>query len=297
MYTLNLKSYISILFLLTLCISDVYGLYGTGETYTIPFSEAGGLILIDAQIAGQKGKFIFDTGSTDILVHQAGTHPAKANETTTVFETVSGPIVGSEVVLPHLLVADYKLENLAAFSCDLSFLDSQVGFELLGILGISLFEGKLIHIDNINKVIELKEDRQLINSGLYHQVAFTHAQDLFLVPLKIGEKTYQFALDTGASASIFDKSVLTEQVDYFQPLHRETNFHSASDEILSKAVYELEKVVLANIAIKNLQMAVSDLSAIMSDMPDNFGGILSVHQLAATELIIDFQTNSVFFKF
>ena len=117
---------------------------------------------------------------------------------------------------------------------------------------------------------------------------------MILVPLTIGEKQYQFALDTGSSVSLIDNKVLKENPDIHK-LNKQLRINTANDQLSTQA-YEIGSSALSQIKINSLQFGVADMS-LFESMPDDFSGILSIEQLPFTELIIDFNNNLLHFSF
>jgi len=287
--------YSLLIFFKFLLLSASYASDGTGDdSYKIPFENDNGLMLIAAQLNSQSGYFIFDSGVDALLIN----NPNKDNNGTE-FMTLSGNVTASQTTVSKLSIGSYNLDNIAVFAADLSDLQKIVNGKLLGVIGLSLFDSEILHIDNINKVIELSSRESIapICGSSFFKIPITIESDLLMVPLNINEKEYKFVLDTGSSVSMIDKAILSQNKKCFSKLENQVAIRTAHDEVLYSKIVQVDKAKMSKITINDLQFGVSDFSHLLSQMSEGFAGIISIEQLPVAELIIDLHNQELHFKF
>ena len=280
------------------------GSYGNNvyseDSYKIPFTNSSGLILLEAEIEGQLGFFVFDTGADVTLFNKEALQFSDAQKLDLVpqpISTLTGTMQVGTATVSNIKLGNYVLNDLEVYHTDLSQIGDSVDGTLFGILGSNVFSSQVLHIDNVNRIIELYDSQFLnrnANANRYYKVPLEIVNDMILVPLTIGEKQYQFALDTGSSVSLIDNKVLKENPDIHK-LNKQLRINTANDQLSTQA-YEIGSSALSQIKINSLQFGVADMS-LFESMPDDFSGILSIEQLPFTELIIDFNNNLLHFSF
>jgi len=247
--------------------------------------------LINAIVDGLEGSFIFDTGADGVIIH------SKHNQKSThLLQTLAGEVTATKSSISLLELGNYHFKNLVTSKSDLTQLSQHVSGRLLGIIGARLFSSEILYIDNIRKVIELApRDFTPRADTRYFKSKMKLVNDIWLIPIRLGQSTYDFILDTGSTASFISEEVINLQNKLFSKLENRIDIITASKSIISSEIYTTSEAFLGPISVQELQFASSDFSDFHDLIPLNFGGILSLDQLPFSSIIIDFQSKNILF--
>ena len=265
------------------------------ELYTLPFTKADGLLLVEAQMDDQVGVFIFDTGADGILINSS----ESADGQDVSFETLTGVVTASEVTVPEITFGDYVFNKVAAFTSDLSALESYLDIQLLGILGVDIFENNVLYIDNKNGLIRVFDSASELADYNFPasmlKVKVEVVNNKFILPLEVGEATYRFLLDSGSSVSMVDLDIIDEESLTRQA--RSLELYTAGPNSETTSIYQAQEVKLSNLKVRNMQFGVTDFSNLNASLDEPIAGILSIEQLAISAMILDKKNEILYLQF
>ena len=261
--------------------------------HIIPFKMSAGLMLVEAEINGIKGLFIFDTGADALLINEIEIKGSQQ-----IFQTIQGDFNTQRINIKDLRLGTFEVAALEAFTTDLSMLEAHTGEKILGIIGSKMFRSDVVHINNVKNTIELYPIHLIntLNKGKFQKSDITIENDIPIMHVKIGNIVYRFALDTGASISIIDVDNLRDVTELGLTKINSANVLTANNTQVSSKKYQLDEVLLDDISIKELNFIDSDLSDLSTQFDNDIAGILSIEQLPFSDIIIDFKSSKVYFR-
>lgn len=247
----------------------------------IGFNIVEGMIIINANIDGVDGDFIFDTGSSALFVHEDSQN-AKELE----LSTVEGTMWASQTKIERFELAEIVLHNIPAIGIDLNSIGQQVGHSIAGIIGWSLFGTNAITIDYKHQKLIIGDrtnKKDLIDTRQYHILKMkmlTVKDDLPIVEVNVRDQALTFAFDTGAPLNIIDSKKTPNPTITFGAMN---------------SVFEDVLFLNGKIRIENSLFRVENLSFLNEDELDNkLDGILSVNSLNAEKIILDRANQRIF---
>lgn len=291
----------SLIFMLTLSLH----LYGNNldNIYVIPFVKSSGLILLEAEIDGLKGHFIFDTGADALFVNEAN---AKSNYSAlgnnnignVDFQSLNGSFTSSIVTIGNLTLGTYTLESLNAHTADLSDFENKFEGNLLGIIGAKLFNAEILRIDNIKKTIELipRKHMQHLSKAINTSCPLRFENDIPIIDVTINDKKYAFALDTGSSISLIDEDFAKKHIKNFTQ-DGTFNLLTASEQSENLLLYKTKSLNISKMKISDLNFGAYDFTFLNSTFSNPLSGIISVDQLPVKELFVDYVEGRLYFLF
>jgi hypothetical protein len=250
------------------------------------FEMKNGLIIIEASINDQKGKFIFDTGLDGIIIN------GKANQKDQIFETIGGSMHAEEVNIKQLQVGNLIKTNIKAYQTDLSSVTNMLQTNISGMIGLSILNEMLISIDydlqtlklipkvsHIDQVIAKKQSMKIVMQN-----------DVPCIYLYHKGKSLLFALDTGAGNHFFDNSTLNLPIKKGE----------SRDIISVGGKYKTEDSTSLSLTNENnfilaLSFSLIDLTSINQQLDQPINGILSAKTLFKTQIFIDPASNLLFY--
>ncbi|MDA8693051.1 retropepsin-like domain-containing protein [Saprospiraceae bacterium] len=259
-------------------------------SYKIPFVKSDGLMYIEAQVDGEVGYLIFDTG-TDALILNSDVRSDQVS-----FHTIGGEVSMSEVKVEALSIGNFSFSNVDAYARDLSQLEGQPDIKLLGIIGAQLFSNELLHIDNDRNIIQIYSRSFLsnFNSNGYVSSSLTIVDDILIVPISISGTEYNFILDSGASTSFIDENLIDNHSDLFIPTTKSCQIITSDTQSQQCNITKLSKVNLAQLSILDIELGITDFKSMSTELDIQIHGILSLDQLPIKDVLIDFEASKVY---
>ncbi len=256
-----------------------------GKANTIPFDFDKGLIIIDVSIDGEKMEFVFDTGSSDIILHDTNVNQAIE------YATLDGSMYAGEGRIQKLIIGDIDKNNVNITTMDLSEVRSYLNRDIQGMLGSHIFSPSVIYINYVTQ--ELKLDSPDVYLNTYkHQVSYHTEYGTPMCNIQHNGSSYAVLLDTGASTHFFDSS-LGVQDHTRDAIQVTTVIGEQSSEAIT-----VEGIALGSKNIINLQAYTKSFDE-MNDLLDGekIKGILSISKLSSTsEIVFDTTQGMMYFN-
>lgn len=254
----------------------------------IPFELVNGLMIIDAEVNGTKGYFIFDTGASDVLVDRS---LKIRSEDSIDFSTTSGVIRSESVSIKRLKIGgNLELKDHEAYVMDLQSLSEYTEINILGILGGQLIKGILKVDFSANKITIIDK----VNTDLSNLQSqeMTVVGGIPLIKIGIENRHYTFILDSGASTHIMDNTLAN------------TLFGSKvmkSNKVLINASGDLHGIdeVYTRVEILGNETSnrflIQDMAELSANLEKPIHGIISLSSLQMKDMYMDFDKNIVYF--
>jgi hypothetical protein len=176
----------------------------------IPIKVYGRLLMVDAEIDGQSGNLIFDTGATDIVLNST-----YFRKYITVNSQTSKGITGSvnkigNINLTSLKISDLELKKFQATLADLGHIENSRGVKVLGLFGFEMFKNFETIIDVSRQQLQLYRIDTKGNRINTSVPGFTQdysrkievSKNILFVKGMIAGKELRFCLDTGAETNV-----------------------------------------------------------------------------------------------
>ena len=180
------------------------------DEITIPLKRAGRLLLMEARIDDETGNFIFDTGSSKLVLNNTYFRKYVSIESGN-----SGGITGAvasvrQTRVSRIRISGLSYDNVMADLADLGHIENRRGVKILGLVGFSLLKNMEIVIDvshNELHLYRLDKNGNRISSGSTEFRADISRkvqmyQDVLFVNSEINGKILSFCLDTGAESNV-----------------------------------------------------------------------------------------------
>lgn len=274
-------SIISLIFIL-LSSSLVYATSrNTEHEEIVPFELVEGMILVSAKYDGQLGNFVFDTGSSQIFLHQLDFDKSKKVK----LYTAAGTVWASQADISSVELGRVHIKDVAAIGMDLTQISKDTNRDIKGVIGWSILGDRSITIDYKNKNIHIgavKDMSQLV-IGDYHILKLDMTRvmdDLPIIDIAIRGESYSFAFDTGAPINVIDNKVASALFNKKGKTNR-----LFVDDIVLNDMLRIENSLLRSVDLSDFNI---------SEANKKLDGILSVNNLGAEIVLIDKETNRIF---
>ncbi len=214
---MNRKMSNSLAFLTLFLLS--YSLSFSNAVSSLPYKKIGNLIVVQAEVEGQIGNFILDTGFPSLCLN--GRH--FENQTGMPFEASSTGINGQQQTIffyqTRLKMADLNQAHNAQVM-DLSHLEKRKGLTILGLIGQAAFKKHELLLDLVNETILLipldKTGNRLSRAFSFPlmEIPFMQKEHFPVLTAQIGGHELILGLDTGAEFNVIDRKYQSQLLEY-----------------------------------------------------------------------------------
>jgi predicted aspartyl protease len=184
------------------------------DAVTIPLKRAGRLLLMEARIDNETGNFIFDTGSSKLVLNNTYFRKYLTTDAGTR-GGITGNVSGVRQTRVNLIqISDLSYRNVTADMADLGHIENRRNVKILGLFGFSLLKDMEIVIDVNHNELHLyrlgKDGTRISRKDKEFEADITQKiivyQDIVFVNPRIGGKLLSFCLDTGAESNVLNSA-------------------------------------------------------------------------------------------
>lgn len=184
------------------------------DEITIPLKRAGRLLMMEARIDNETGNFIFDTGSSKLVLNNTYFRKYVSVESGERGGITGGVASVRQTKVSKIQISGFSCTNVLADMADLGHIENRRGVKILGLLGLSLLKNMEIIIDVGHNELHLyrldhsgnriSKNSKEFKSDISQKVQIY--QDILFVSPRIGGKILSFCLDTGAESNVISSS-------------------------------------------------------------------------------------------
>lgn len=184
--------------------------FNVEESNVISFSLLGGLIMVDSEIDGKQSNCIFDTGAPSIIINKNNNSIENPD---LVGVGVNGTMNIKSKVVKRFKMGKIKRNNVQGMEVDISHLEKLKKQSINGILGVGAYDEEEVLIDYEKSEIQFlprKHKSHFENKEIISTVPFFIEDQLPVIKVKIGKKTFYFGVDTGAEMNVINTNSLNK---------------------------------------------------------------------------------------
>ncbi|MFH0760600.1 MAG: retropepsin-like aspartic protease [Bacteroidota bacterium] len=254
---------------------------GNVNSILIPLKRAGRLLLIEAEIDGTVGNFVFDTGADKLVLNK--TYFRKNLQS--VEESGGGLTGGARTVykthVDRLMASELIFENITADVTDLGQIENRRKVKILGLFGIGLFTGYEMEIDARNSSLLLTRldkkgnpvDPEFQQKECHFRGMLNSHSQVLIIRGIIGGKSMDFCLDTGAETNVISNSAPKKALETISISNRSelTGVGGQDAEVLLGTMNDF---AIGNIKFRPMQTIVASLTSLSQAYDYPISGIL-----------------------
>ena len=265
------------------------------DSVVIPMKRAGRLLLIEAIVDGEIGNLVFDTGANGLVFNSTYfRNHVKSKGLNSNGITGSVGLV-EQIVLDQIEFSDLIYKKIRVDMTNLGHIENRRGIKILGLIGFNLLRGFEIVIDSNNNQLKLFRidktgNRLSSNSSAFvadqTQKISTNSNILFLEG-KIGGKTLNFCLDTGAETNVIS-SYANKNILSTLTITRRSGLKGtgvAGSEVLFARMNDF---ALGGRQIKGMETIISNLDALSEAYGTKIDGMLGYNFMEQGILCVNF---------
>ncbi|WNJ20314.1 aspartyl protease family protein [Pontibacter sp. G13] len=260
------------------------------DSIHIPFTMAGNLIAIQAQLNGETKTFLLDSGAPRVILNAHHLPKSGTASTLGTSQGVNGSISGMNIEeVDEFEWAGIKQQSVEMISMDLSHLETELETEFHGLIGYDFFKAYDLYLDySQQKMMLIKPEKSAEWLGTAElTVPFELQGHIPVVPVQIGDRTLSMGLDTGAESNLIS-------LDLSDELARRLKSTTTSElKGADQSVVEVQKGTLKSMKIggrkfKQQTTVFSDISHLNDGYHLQLDGLIGYQVLAQGPVLISF---------
>jgi hypothetical protein len=202
------------------------GQHNSPHISEIPFTMGGNLVLVEAELNGQKGFFILDSGAPGLKINAKH---LKMSASARTVESTSGGITGElgEVQLQTIQKFEWnniQVKNIQVEAFNLSHVEQAKNHKILGLIGYEVFRDFEMLLDYrafqvVLYELDNKGDRiayRNLDTTPTDTIPFKMAGHVPILRVKVDEFHLRFGLDTGAELNVLDVRTNPKVLQHFK---------------------------------------------------------------------------------
>ncbi|MCB0588447.1 MAG: aspartyl protease family protein [Phaeodactylibacter sp.] len=272
-------------------------------TIRAPFRLAGRLIIVQAEIEGQKGNFILDTGSEKLVLNAKHFGSGWRDERSIKVGMLGNVEKEHSCLLRNLTWQGMSFKKVKADVIDLSHIEKKKNIPILGLIGYEIFKDYELLIDfQLRQVVLTRTneagdrlDNLAIIPPMVDSLSFSLAQHIAVLDGNIDGHDVAFGLDSGAEYNLLNRKLDREVLKNFEAIQHAVIHDAggrASTEQLAGKLYQLSIQNLSCPGMPTVLMNMENLNRVLQSRLD---GLLGVEFLANRRTIINYKKKKLYF--
>jgi hypothetical protein len=271
------------------------------QTSVIRFFAYENLILLSAQIEGQEGFLIFDTGAPDLILNKKYFDDKKNFSDDLQARGFNGQIEDIQVRYTDLQIGNSQWNNQRAKVIDLEHLKPSKIFPILGLAGIELFRDFELVLDfKASTIVLFETDRQgnLVGEGnkkIPHDISFPFKLKGHIpyLDITLNNTSLKLGLDTGSAVSLIQPKFRSKLKESLQAAGQ-IQLLGTDQTIKQTKLWKLEDLNVSMLTFPPLQVAFTNINAFNNMLSGaDLDGILGTEFLSQFTTAINLKKKEV----
>ncbi|MCB0667112.1 MAG: retropepsin-like domain-containing protein [Saprospiraceae bacterium] len=287
--------YRSLLFAITvLSLSPTTSIDGAKDYYSTNFRLEDGLMLLHMEVNGKTGWFIFDTGAPGLVLNSNYFTEGKALDAQGDLVGIHGKIETVRVEHWQLKWTDFERSGKEALVCDLSYLENDRNEEILGLVGLDVFQGYFVQICYNSQLFAIaKSLSQLDDTEDFQKLPIRKKANLIMIDMEANSSSIRLIVDTGSESNIIDHLALRHFQLQVKKVGERELVGGDGNIILTDEV-EVPELTLLQEKVNNQRFLVSSLGSINYQGEEQVHGILGRPFFGSRCIIIDRSARNIY---
>ena len=186
---------------------------GSGNSIIIPLRRSGNIFLIEAEVDGEKGYLVLDTGASGVVLNRTyfRYHVVMNRQ---VAGGVTGSVAGVEKIgVDQIIISGLKFKGVIADLANLGHIENRRGVKILGLIGFALIRNFEIVLDAGQSELQLfktnkKGERIDLSTPAFvadYKCPFDEKNNILFLSTALKGKRMNFCFDTGAETNVIDR--------------------------------------------------------------------------------------------
>lgn len=236
--------------------------------HAIPFEKAGNLLLVKAELDGNEGVFILDTGAPTLVVNQ------QSNQQEIKAKGITGQLSANDTFIKNFRWNNAEWKNLSGLSVDMRHFNEVSKSGVQGLIGYEILKDYEVIVDPSAQTITLVSNRKELPYDPNTTLASLPMQQqdhMPVIELLINGKKILLGIDTGAEINFLDQGLFEKgQISDFEELGTGIVKGLGGNSEKRERKVKVKNTQAAGIDLADQTFTISDLSSLF---PNNGEGL------------------------
>lgn len=251
----------------------------------IPFEKAGNLLLVKAELDGNEGIFILDTGAPTLVVNQ------QSHQQEIKAKGITGQLSASDTFIKNFRWNNAEWKNLSGLSVDMRHFNEVSKSGVQGLIGYEILKDYEVIVDPSAQTITLVSNRKELPydpSTALASLSMQQQDHMPVIELLINGKKILLGIDTGAEINFLDQGLFEKgQITDFEELGTGIVKGLGGNSEKRERKVKVKNTQAAGIDLADQTFTISDLSSLF---PNN-GEDLKVQGIVGNAFLNQFRYN------
>lgn len=258
----------------------------TEDEIFIPLVQAGKILLIEAEVDGQRGNFILDTGAPYLVLNTTYFRNSIRIDTLEASGINGLPCDVCRTRITRMDLASLRYDSLEADVISLGEIENKRGVKILGLFGLDLLRSFRIEID-------LRKQLMIIHTGTDKKQRpnlvwpFEVKNSTLIFQAEMEKKSMTWVLDSGAEVIVLGSHVKKKILKGFQ-IQRQVNLIGSTGEPVEVFYGNLPALTIANQAFEGFPAILGSLDSMGKAYGFEIDAMIGYDLFARGRVIIDF---------
>ncbi|HHS94980.1 MAG TPA: hypothetical protein ENJ45_00195 [Phaeodactylibacter sp.] len=255
---------------------------------TFSFQLNGGLIFFEAMLNGQLDTFVLDTGSPGLLLNEPIDLECESNYSAV---GVNSDLTFQKKKGHRFQVANVVKKNLSSLSINMEHLEKLKNQKFKGMVGQRIFATHELLLDYKTNRISLLNGGQkerVENAQRTEAIPIEQQQHFAVIKIKIGKRSYNFGIDTGAEVNIIDDDLAHRLSPKKFKKTKKIKIRGVSQQGSHAQVGEITEVAFGSQTLNDLPFVAMDMRTLNKGKGMKLDGLLGYPFLSSGLFSIDY---------
>lgn len=265
------------------------------DSVIIPLKRAGRLLLVEANVDGETGNMVFDTGANNLVFNSTYFRNHVRSDVISS-NGINGPVgTVEQITIDKIEFANLTYKKIRADMTNLGHIENSRGIKILGLFGFNLIRDFEIILDAKGNQLKLyridKTGNRIVSDQSkfrpdYSQLFKTNSNILYLQG-KIGSKILNFCFDTGAETNVIN-SYSSKNILNTITITRRSGLRGAGSSGSEVLFGRMNDFTLGSKQINGMETIISNLDALSEAYGTKIDGMLGFNFIEQGILCINF---------
>lgn len=273
---------------------------GDFQSLVIPIKRAANLILIEAEVDGQKGNFILDFGAPYLVLNQTYFRDFRNDYTARVGSATGQGSFAKRKVADQLTFHGLDYVEVDADVTPLGHIEDSRGVKILGLLGVNLFLEFEVELDvqrDVMYLYRLDEDGERLEekrpeTPLLTEVDLEVENNVIFLWGTVAGKQLLFNLDTAAETVVLTNTI-PGKVKRTLKIENRTYMKGANGQTVPVFQGRMPSLDIGDQTFRNMRVIMTNLSSMREAYGRNISGMLGYDFLSQGIVSINLKTETL----
>ncbi|HNW57935.1 MAG TPA: pepsin/retropepsin-like aspartic protease family protein, partial [Bacteroidales bacterium] len=268
---------------------------GSGNSITIPLRRAGNIFLIEAEVDGERGYLVLDTGASGVVLNRTYFRDHVVMDSQTAGGVTGSVAEVEKIGVDQIIISGLKFKGLIADLANLGHIENRRGVKILGLIGFALIRNFEIVLDAGQSDLQLfkidkKGERIDLSAPSFvsdYKCPFDEKNNILFLNTSLKGKRMNFCFDTGAETNVIDRDA-PRSVLASVSITRRSTLNGAAETTTDVLFGTMNDFQFGEKTLDNLETIITNLNPLSESYGVRIDGMLGYSFFSRGVICINF---------